>query len=721
MIKFRVNLGTKNVIIFALAIQIALLAIFGLNRAGIDLPYIRQIIGPFYLSFIPGLLVLRVLKLRVGIIETILYSVGLSPSLVMLVGAAINFLYPLVGISKPISETPLIISFSIIVLTLALLSYLRGKDYSEFLFLDININKILSPSILFLLLLPIMAILGAFLADHYKSNVLLLLLLITISFIPFAVIFDKIPSQVLPLAVWTISLALLLHNSLISSYIWGSDINSEYYFANLVMRNSFWDSSIPENVNAMFSVVILAPVFSIVSNISLTWIYKVIYVVLFSLIPLGLYQVYYHQTDHKTAFLSCFFFMSFLSFFTEMLSTPRQEIAELYLLLLMLATFSTGVNDLQRKALLITFALSMIVSHYGVSYLFMLYLIAGISIFPLLKKPKKINIFTPVFITLYVIAALTYYICSTKGSIFHIGVGLAENIITNLGDLFNPSTAHIVYYMTREFSPLYEIFRILNYITVFFSSVSIISLVLKRKSFENFDTEFKTLSMLGFGTYFLYFVPWFAMGASFGVTRVHHLTLFFLSPLVVIGGKIVISLILKSIHLKNSSQLATRLLAVFFAVYLLFSTSLIFELAGDYSTSISLSQSRIERSKGLENIMTRIAFYNAYIPVEDVFSARWLAEHWDNPSKVYADVPARYHVLTSYGDMLHRKTQHLGNRTELTSDTIVYLRRFNYVDGIMVGPYLSNWWKIDEIKHILNRENKIYCNGGSVIYYISRG
>jgi uncharacterized membrane protein len=208
------------------------------------------------------------------------------------------------------------------------------------------------------------------------------------------------------------------------------------------------------------------------------------------------------------------------------------------------------------------------------------------------------------------------------------------------------------------------------------------------------------------------------MGASFGFTRIYHLTLFSLSPLSVIGGKIIIDMIFKSIYRKSKSQLAIKGLALFFAIYLLFSSSFIFELAGDYSTSISLSQRRVKESKGLENIMTRIAFYNAYIPEDDVFSARWLAKYWGNPSRVYADVPARHNVLTSYGSMLHRETCELEKNTKVADNSIIFLRRFNYLDGIMIGPSLSNWWNITEIQHILDKGNMIYCNGGSAIYYI---
>lgn len=56
-----------------------MLGLAGLATLGFDITMLRQIVGFIYLTFIPGFLILRVLKLnRLGIIDTLLHSVGLS-------------------------------------------------------------------------------------------------------------------------------------------------------------------------------------------------------------------------------------------------------------------------------------------------------------------------------------------------------------------------------------------------------------------------------------------------------------------------------------------------------------------------------------------------------------------------------------------------------------------------------------------------------------------
>ncbi len=74
------------------------------------------------------------------------------------------------------------------------------------------------------------------------------------------------PRLITRIAIFTVALALLLHTSLISMHIWGWDINQELYISNLVIQNSAWDFSIYSNINAMLSIVMLVPIFSIIAK-----------------------------------------------------------------------------------------------------------------------------------------------------------------------------------------------------------------------------------------------------------------------------------------------------------------------------------------------------------------------------------------------------------------------------------------------------------------------
>ena len=134
-------------------IQVSVLGIILMDGLGVYIPILRQIIPVIYLLFVPGILILRIIRVhKISSSEVLLYSVGLSIASIMLIGFFINLIYPLIRISNPISLLPLIITVSIFVVVLSFLSYLRDKDFSNPDF--INFKDLLSPYVLFLFLIP---------------------------------------------------------------------------------------------------------------------------------------------------------------------------------------------------------------------------------------------------------------------------------------------------------------------------------------------------------------------------------------------------------------------------------------------------------------------------------------------------------------------------------------------------------------------------------------
>src|SRR5208337_1305537 len=87
--------------------------------------------------------------------------------------------------------------------------------------------------------------------------------------------------------------------------------------------------------NSVLSTAIFAPILSKIGNLDIAWLFKVVYPVLYSLVPVALYQLFRKQTSDIVAFLSSFYFVTVLTFSMEMLSLPRQEIAELFLVLVL--------------------------------------------------------------------------------------------------------------------------------------------------------------------------------------------------------------------------------------------------------------------------------------------------------------------------------------------------------------------------------------------------
>ena len=732
-----------------LAIQFAVWGVIGLDAAGFQIPILRQFIGFIYLTFIPGILILRILKLhKLGNIETLLYTVGLSIATLMFTGLLMNTVYPIFGISRPISLTPLIITISVVVLILCILSYIRDKDFSDPSFIDVG--DMLSPPVLFLCLIPFLSILGTYLVNFHHNNIILMFLIVIIALIAVLIGFNKfIPKNLYPLAVFVIAISLLFHRSLISMYLTGYDIHPEYYLANLVTTTAQWDSTIPLTVNAMLSIVMLAPIFSDICSMSLTWVFKIIYPFLFSLIPLGLYRVFQKQTDEKIAFLACFFFMSVYTFYTEMLSLARQEICELFFVLLILAMIDKSMNKVKRSFLFIVFGISLAVSHYGTSYVYMFCLIAAWLIVVSIDAPtiqklgdnfyakisrykNRINKFTsnPIsskvkgrtistcFVSLFVVFILSWYMYVSSSSAFNALVQIGDHVASSIyTDLLNPESVQGLEMMLGEPAPglLHEICRIINYLNQVFIIIGVLVLLLKYRELK-FETEYAAFSLINLFILFAAIsVPHLT---AINMTRTYHLALIFLAPFCVIGGITVfrmLSRVVKVSWTNKSVRSSLKVLSVYFVIFLLYSSGFVFQVTEGQSGSISIGQ---EEVKECGDAKRKVGFYNCCIPEQNVFGARWLSSNRDTTSKVYADYSSCCHVLTSYGGIVERKYR-MTNTTKIDIQGYIYLGYMNSVNGIMsqLLPSGIAAYNTTEVYPTLEKRDIIYANGGSEVYY----
>ena len=355
-------------------IQVLMLVVMGLDLKNIIIPIISPLIVFLYLTFIPGYLILRILKIHeMGSVTSLLYAVGLSVLSVMLLGFTANTLLPLIGISNPITFIPLAVIVNAYVIILAILSYFRDKDFSSPSFIDTHI--ILSPVFLFLCLIPFMAIFGSYAMNLSHNNIITMILLAILAIIFVLVIFDRIPKKLYLFTIWIISISLIYMSSLISPYVWGWDVQNEYYLANLVLTYSHWNYMMPDAYNSMLSIVMLGPVYSILTYINLDYVLKIIIPFIFSLLPLGLYKIFKIQTkDSKISFMAVFLFISFNTFYIELLSLTREMTAELFLIAILLLFFERKFKP-NLILLMLLFSMGLVFSHYSTAYFFIAALI----------------------------------------------------------------------------------------------------------------------------------------------------------------------------------------------------------------------------------------------------------------------------------------------------------------------------------------------------------
>ncbi|HUV45511.1 MAG TPA: DUF2206 domain-containing protein [Dehalococcoidia bacterium] len=750
----------KKCLRMALAILLAILGLVGLAALGFDILILRQIVGFIFLTFIPGILILRILKIHnVGMIESLLYSVGLSIAFVYLTGLFANFILPLTGISKPIALVPVTVTLPIFTLILGVVAYKRDRDFSagpkQF-----NIAKYFSPPYLFLLVLPFLAIFGARLVNLSQNNSLLLFFVIVIGCVVALVAFDRLPRGACPFAIVMIAFSLLLHVTLISSQLSGYDIHVEYYFQNLVAQNGYWDFAIPHNYNTAVSAVLLCPIYSLLLNMDAVWVFKIIYPFVFSLVPLALFHIFREQIGGRKAFFAAFFFMTMQTFFTEMTGLARQQIGELFFALLILLLIDRRLALNQRATLAIIFAMSLIMSHYALGYICLFFLLVGWGIVALIRShagkrawgwltqkfgglpqsiisqgafPHKIM---AVIISVYLVFALSWYGGISQGTalntIQNIGQGQYSLLSSELpsGGFFDPTEreALVGTALGLDFasvSPLGKGFRIFQYLTELFIVIGFLRMILKPKGFK-FRLEYIALSTVA-ALILLACIVLPRFSTYLNVTRFYHISLFLLAPLFVLGGEAIwhgASRLVKSVLLKlkvkrelalsakpnGSSSAYLRFLALAILIpYFLFNTGFLFEVTRsklygvwDSPSSLSLSSYRLD------------------MPVFDEKEAEavaWLAQRIDNDTPVYGD---EYGRLILYDRFLGQAGIILLSG-EVSDEAYVFLRNQNVKrQDIFVKTYRGAQWILEHISlsdmpTLLDNREIIYDNGGAQI------
>ncbi len=404
--------------------QILMLLSLFLSLNGVIVPVLTSLIGFVYLSFVPGYLILRILRLHhLGSVKSLLYGVGLSLFVVMFTGYLMNICLPVLGVESPLTLLNLGVCFTVLVLVLCLLSFLRdGKFQPGDSGSSVDIGKLYNPSFLFLCLLPFLAVFGSYLMNFDSNNILTAFLLVLIVFVLFLVVYDGIPEKFHIFAVWVVSISLLYSSSLISSMVWGWDVQNEFYLANLVLNYSSWNFSLPDAYNALLSIVMVAPVYSLFTHVDLDHVFKLVYPFIFSLMPLGLYKIFRSQVDSsKLAFLAVFLFVSFNTFFIELVTISREMTAEFFMVLLLLLILERKYKP-SFVVLLTIFSLCLVVSHYSLTYFFLicilgvtfLMLVYNISRFGLSRKTLGFNspnnLVLLIFLTLFTaMAAYLWY------------------------------------------------------------------------------------------------------------------------------------------------------------------------------------------------------------------------------------------------------------------------------------------------------------------------
>jgi len=691
-----------------------------------DIPIVRQVLCFLLISIVPGLLVLRLLRIEFdSFLDLFTVCVGLSVAFTFFLGLALNSVCLLVGFPNPLSSFPLISSLSISVLLLLALN----KRVKEARLYRDN-PKCSSPKMLPILLLLASlppALIGAFLGYRVPIIVFIGSIIFSLFMLSFGSRFTS--HSTYPFFLYLVSFGLLSTTYLTSPYLIGYDIHMEQYVFFQTYNGNLWRNTISTssnqamNFNAMLSITILPTVYAYVTNISTYSILVAMNLFIFSLLPLVLYRVYERQTNNnKVALLSTFFFISNYTVFygVEPISLSRQIIGEFFFGLSLLILSLPDIDVRIRRFLFLTFGISIILSHYSLSYIY-LFLISLSFIMSRKKRDHNSILSAPILLLLIIVKSL--WDIYVSGSISTTFVNFLQIVYRRFWiDLFSlERRAPILENILMPTSFVNQMHAILFYVVHLFILIGIITSVMG-KCRTHFDRTYLFISELSFIIILVSLaVPNIAPALS--LTRFRAICMLILSPFFALGGQAAIGLSRRAVSAARNREgsgtdkddhLGLRVVSIVLILFFLFQVGFVNSITGQKPISPLLD---IERMKHSDLIEVKEDFYGAYTLEQDVFGAILLSRNTNKSSQIYADITSNKHVLTSYGLIEPERLHELSGTTQFEGQ-YVYLRYLNVVEGLIDRSYGEGLAYAGETLTLLYKGNKVYSNGNCEIYWM---
>jgi uncharacterized membrane protein len=678
-----------------------------------NVPIARPIIGFIYLTFVPGVSIVKLLKIKTkNWAESILFAAGLSIAFIMVVGLFVNEFNPLFGVMKPLSLTFLLPVIDILVLVCTVAAHFRGDNRSDESF-NFEVKNTLA--IFLLLCIPLLSIVGAITSGAYEDNRILLFMVILIAaiFIVTLVFRNTFTSKLYSLIVMVIALSLVYHAALVSDKLihFGSDVPGEVFVQKNVEREGYWnskglypgDQSIGRSY-AMLSVTLLPTIYSILLNLDSILIFKLFYSLLWSLVPLGLYILWKNFVGEKFAFASVFLFMSFQPFYGELLGLNKQILAGLFLVLLLNVLLFKNENKLAKNICLILFSFSLVVSHYGLAEIFLFFIVFAL-VFLIITRRHSAKGISVTFVLFYFALMFTWYMFTSSSAVYDAFLSFGQRVYNELGDFFSLQSREPEILRGLGLEPPPTVWnlmsRVFAYFTEFFIFIGFLCIVIKNKQRNKFGREFFLFICVAMLFLFvLIVVP--GLSGTMGMSRFYNVLLFFIAPLCPIGAETLVKFVFK----RGSEFKTIALLLIVLASYFLFQIGFVYEVTQTYSWSVPLSKHRMSRSLLYSEF--------GYVDSSSILGSRWLSENVKVPSAaIYSDRYSRVNELRAYGIMYVGHVEILSNTTLLKTGDVIYLNPLNVIQNMMVGS--RYFWNTSDLQ-FLSEINKVYSSGEVEIF-----
>jgi uncharacterized membrane protein len=333
-----------------------------------------NIVGYLCLLLVPGLLTL--LSIGLGSALPFWHRLGqiLGTSILeMFVWILLcNTVLPHFHIARPLDRRPLLIELSALYAGLATWAYIKLARFKYRLKWDQLVGAQKDLFVICIpLLLVILSIAGAISLNNGGTDLITLAMLIGCSVLMVYLLFNrrKLKENSFAWAIYLMSISLLFMTSLRGWYVTGHDIQHEFQVFQLTKHAGLWAMANQRDpYNACLSITILPTIFSNTLHLSDPYVYKVLFQLIFGSVPVMIFLLMRRYLSNAKSLLAVIYFIAFPTFFTDMAFLNRQEIAFLFLSLMLLVIFDIRIKLRKKQWLFICFGLGMILSHYSTTY-----------------------------------------------------------------------------------------------------------------------------------------------------------------------------------------------------------------------------------------------------------------------------------------------------------------------------------------------------------------
>lgn len=371
----------------------ALAAAQSLVVLDLDVPVLRPAAALVTMLVLPAWVVHR----RAGLpadtaVTRAAYACGAALLGLLLIGLAVNTVLPLVGVDRPLA--PRVLGAAWLLVDAALLCWRRRVPL-----LTVDARTLVrrawdarvEAAQALAVAAALLAVVGAVrLNNGAGGGVALAALLLVVA--AFATLWLRAGTLGRDARVlYLVSTALLLATSLRGWGVTGHDVQAEFYVFGLTAGAQHWSMDLLENAyTACLSVTLLPAVLTEATGLPGVLVFKLLVQLVFASVPVVLYLVWRRFVSRRLALVAVALVVAFPTFHNDMPYLVRQEVAFVFLALLLLAATEPRTGPWTRHALVGACGLGVVLSHYSTTYLLLLGLFGGLVALTVLRVVRRV-------------------------------------------------------------------------------------------------------------------------------------------------------------------------------------------------------------------------------------------------------------------------------------------------------------------------------------------